>query len=169
MPIIVETGSGLSNANSYATLEEADAYFETHPYYSDNWNALGTPDKESLLILASSQLDALITWRGNVGSYAQSLAWPRYGVIDDEGRLLSISAVPQRVKFAVFELAFNLSRGDQYAASSSAGISKLKIDVIELQFTGSTAITPVPAAALLLLKGLGAYAFGSRVRKVIVG
>ncbi len=170
MPVIIaETGAGLSTANSYATLAEADAYFVNHPYYADSWCDLGTPDKESMLILATAQLDALMTWRGTLFGTSQALAWPRFGVIDDEGRLYSTSAVPQRVKNAMFELAFHLSRGDPYISSSSAGIERLKIDVIELQFTGSTIITAVPAAALLLLRGLGAYSLGSRVRKVLVG
>jgi hypothetical protein len=169
MPIILETGAGLANANSYASVAEADAYFATHPFYADNWDDLGEPEKEHLLIAASAQLDSLITWRGYIYSSTQALGWPRSAVVDDEGRLVHNASVPSRVKQAVFELAFHLSRGDPYAVSSSAGIDRLKIDVIELEFSGSTKITAVPAAALTALRGLGDYAFGSRVKKVLVG
>jgi hypothetical protein len=169
MPLILEDGTGLPGANSYASVEEADLYFLTHPYYSDNWDALGDPDRERLLVAASSQLDALINWRGSIRYSNQALGWPRVGVVDDEGRVIPTDIVPQRVKTAVFELAFSLSRGDQYAPSSSSSLERLKIDVIELQFAGSTTITPVPAPALLALRGLGEYAFSSRVRRVLVG
>lgn len=169
MPLIPEDGTGLSTANSYASLLEANDYFATHPYYSDNWAALGDPEKEAFLISASVALDSLVTWRGRILSSAQALGWPRVGVVDDENRLYASNFVPQRVKNAMFELAMHLSRGDPYAASSSAGIEKLKIDVIELQFAGSVSVTPVPAATLLLLKGLAEYALSSRVRRVLVG
>ena len=165
--MIVETGLGIVNANSYVTVPEADTYFYSHPYYADAWADLAI-DKESLLMAASAQLDSLITWRGRIYNPNQTLAWPRVGVVDDEGRIISAQTVPWAVKRATFELAFAMSRGDQYAGSASAGVEKLKIDVIELQFAASTAVTPVPAAALLALKGLGAYAYGSRVRKVLV-
>jgi hypothetical protein len=168
MLLIAETGMNVAGANSYATVPEADAYFTNHPYYADNWEALGTTDKERLLVSASAQLDAMITWRGRIYSPNQNLAWPRVGVVDDEGRVISAQTVPYAVKRAVYELAFAMSRGDQFAASASAGLEKLKIDVIELQFAASTVTAPVPAAALLALKGLGTYAFGSRVRKVLV-
>jgi hypothetical protein len=169
MPIIVEDGSGLDTATSYVSVAEADAYFLNHPYYSDNWDAISPKAKENFLSFASTQLDSLINWRGVIMYPTQSLAWPRFGVVDDEGRLIPADSVPQRVKNAVFELALQMSRGDQFAISTGAELEKLKIDVIELQFAGSKTITPVPAATLLLLKGLGDYAFGMRVRKVLVG
>lgn len=166
---VVETGVGLPDATSYASMEEANDYFGVHPFHSDNWLDLGEPDKERLLMAASAQLDALITWRGWVASASQALGWPRVRVVDDEGRMINSDIVPRRVRQAMFELAFFLSRGDPYAASSSAGLERLKIDVIELQFSESMSITPVPAAALTLLRGLGAYAFGTRLRRVLVG
>ena len=167
MPLIVEDGSGLSDSNSYVTVSEADDYFLNHPYYADNWS--GLTNKESFLEAASAQLDALVVWKGFLVYGTQAMGWPRNGVIDDEGRIIPADVVPDRVKKAVFELAFHLSRGDPYAASSSEGIDRLKIDVIELQFSGSTTTRPVPAATLLYLKGLVESTFGSRVRKVLVG
>ena len=169
MVLIPGDGTGLSDSNSYADVTEADDYFATHPFYADNWAALGTPDKERLLIAASASLDSLMNWRGYILNTTQAMGWPRIGVIDDEGRVVSNSIVPLRVKQAMLELAFHLSRGDPYAPSASAGLDSLKIDVIELNFAGSITVTPVPAPTLLLLRGLGDYAYGGRVRKVLVG
>lgn len=167
--LVLEDGTGLSNSNTYASLVEADAYFSSHPYYADAWDNLGTPDREANLILATSSLDALITWEGYINSSTQALDWPRTGVVDNEGRIIASDIVPKGVKVATMEMAMFSSRGDPYAPSSSTGLESLKIDVIELKFTGSTSITPVPAAALLALNGLGAYTYGSRIRKVLVG
>ena len=172
--LVVENGTGLSNANSYVDVAEADTYFATHPFYADNWDALGSPDQENVLIAASSMLDSIMSWYGYIYSSTQGLGWPRTGVIDYENRVVASNAVPYAVKRATMELAVYISRGDPFAAASSTGVDRLKIDVIEIQFSdtqnGASRVTaPVPAAALLALRGLGEYVLGSRVRRVMVG
>jgi hypothetical protein len=172
--LVVEDGSGLADSNSYVSEAEADDYFASHPFYSDNWSDLGEPDRANLLVAATAQLDTLIRWRGVIKSSTQALGWPRSLVVDDEGRLISDSVVPKKVKIATFEMAVFASRGDPFAAPSSTGVDRVKVDVIEIQFSsaqngGSRVNAPVPAAALLALRGLGEYTLGTRVRKVIVG
>jgi hypothetical protein len=171
----VETGAGLPNSNSYASLEEANDYFSTHPYYSDNWDNLGIPDRERFLMSSTFQLDVLITWEGDIVSATQALGWPRTGVTDQEGRVIPSNVVPKQVKIATFEMAVFSSKGDPYAPSSTAGLDRLKIDVIELEFNndgnneGSGSFTALPPRALLPLMGIGEFAYGANVRKVIVG
>lgn len=167
--MIVEDGTGKAGATSYVSLAEADAYFQNHPYYADAWEELGEPDKERYLVSATMSLDTMMRWLGVIRSPMQALGWPRSGVVDHEGRTISNTAVPKRVKDATCELAFHHSKGDPFAPQSSQGLEALKIDVIELQFSQSSAPAPVPAAALALVTSLGAYAFGSRIRKVLVG
>jgi hypothetical protein len=174
LTLIPEDGTGLANANSYVSLQEADDYFATHPFYSDNWADLGEPDKLNLLAAATAQLDSLFLWRGTIISTGQALGWPRSGVLDIESRTVTSSSVPAALKRATCEMAIFLSRGDAFAAPSSTGVDRLKIDVIELQFTqtqngGSRVNAPVPAAVVLALRGLGDYVLGSRVRRVAVG
>ena len=169
MPFIPETGEGLPDSTSYASVEEADAYFAHHPYYADNWSDLGVPDRERYLMLGTGQLEAFIIWEGTIANQAQALGWPRVGVTDDEGRIIPSNIVPKQVKIATFEMAIFGTKGDPYAPSSSQGLDRLKIDVIELEFSSSQTVTLVPALALLALRGLGEYAYGSNVRKVIVG
>lgn len=172
--LVVENGTGLSNANSYVTLAEADDYFGSHLFYADNWDDLGEPDKENALMTATAMLDGIMNWYGYISSFSQALGWPRYGVADREYRVIPTDAVPQAVKIATMELAMFLSRGDPFAAASSTGVDRLKVDVIEIEFTntqngGSRLPSPVPASALLALRGLGEYTLGSRVRRVVVG
>jgi hypothetical protein len=167
--LVLEDGSGLTNSNSYVSVTEADDYFLGHPFYADTWDALGVPDKENLLVSATATLDALITWYGYLYSDSQALGWPRTYVADSEGRVIASNVVPAKVKNATCELAVYASKGDPFAAPSSVGVDRLKIDVIELQFNKSEAKAPVPAATLLALRGLGEYTLGTRVRKVLVG
>lgn len=169
MPLILEDGTGLSNSNSYASLAEANLYFDSHPYYSDAWAGLGENDREAALIRASLQLDSLITWYGVIANLSQAMDWPRIGVYDDEGRAIPSNIVPNQVKYATMEMAYYLSKGDPFAPSGGQGLDELKIDVIELKFASSTTPVPVPPAALTWLKGLGYTSYGRRVSKVLVG
>ena len=172
----VETGAGLPDSTSYVSVEEADAYFAVHPYYADNWSDLGIPDRERLLMSSTFQLDVFITWAGTVVNPAQALGWPRTGVTDPEGRVIPSDIVPNQVKIATCEFAIWAAKGDPYAPSSTAGIDRLKIDVIELEFSGSgsanggsSASGTLPPRALLALMGLGEYTYGANIRKVLVG
>lgn len=170
MELIVEDGSGVVGANSYVSRPYSDDYFENHPFYSDNWNEIEVYKKEGLLVAASQQLDVLFNWYGFRTYNQQELSWPRqrvwYGPIRD---YVSYSTIPKQVKQATCEMAYFMSKGDVFAPSSSASLDSLKIDVIELNFSNSTNRAPVAPAALALLNGLGDYAFGGRVRKVVVG
>lgn len=173
--LVEESGAGLVNANSYASVATADAYFETHPFYSDNWSEILAPDKQILLIAATRLLDSMYQWYGYRASTAQALDWPRKGVRDTYDTLLDYTAVPARLRQATAEQAFFLTKGDKsYESQASTGLDKLKIDVIELDFTSSTSTTkagtqPIPSTVRNMLRGLGDYSGGMRVRKVLVG
>ncbi len=174
--LVVETGGGVTGANSYVSLDYATDYFETHAFHADAWDELEPSVRQRLLIAASRQLDVLFDWAGLPATTWQGLQWPRTGVHASHGGYLSPTQVPERLRQAVCEQAFLLSRGDPGAAaaeSASEGLQRIKIDVIELEFSESASTkTVVPGAAptvLQLLRGLGNYTVGFRVRKVLVG
>lgn len=171
MALIVEDGSIVEGANSYVTLDEADTYFETHPYYSANWSELNDDQKESYLVYATNSAENLFTWKGYPVSLAQSLGWPRVGAYDKYGIGYPDDSIPAKLKMGIMELAVASSSGDAFAAPSSAGLEEVKIDVIELKFSGSSggAGGPIPSYALSLLRDFGTYAAGSRVIRAVPG
>lgn len=167
--LVPETGPGDVGANSYVSLAYAEEYFDGHPFYADAWaDIVDVERKERLLITASQQLDVLFNWEGYRATETQGLDWPRYGVRDKEGGYLPDDALPDRLMRATCEMAYYLTRGDPAAISSSAGVSELRIDVIELTFDKSVRTAVVPSSTITLLRGLGEYANGSRVRRVVV-
>ena len=106
MAIVVENGTGLTNADSYVSIADADIYLAVH-HSSSTWDALDTPAKEIALKKATRYLDHIYgdRWVGKRLKQEMSLDWPRYHAYDEDGWLLDTDAVPQRIKDATAELA----------------------------------------------------------------
>lgn len=168
--LILETGAGLANSNSYADLAYADAYFYEHPFHADAWaNITDEDQREALLKYASLFLDTAFDWIGYRASETQAMQWPRTHAYDGDGVLITSYSVPDRVRKATCEQAFVLSKGDPAAPPTGAGLTDLRIDVIELSFDKSVRTSSVNMGVMNLLRGLAEYAFARRIRKVIVG
>ena len=93
-----------ASANSYVTLAEANAYFETVPH-DEHWT--GSDDaKNRVLITATRYLDNF-EYYGERCTTTQALKWPRkeYKV---DGVKMDCTFIPQPVKNATFELAHSL-------------------------------------------------------------
>lgn len=76
MPITIVATAGASNANSYVTLADADAYMATR--FETAWTAAAGSDetRKKALVQATRQLDQL-AWQGVKMSATQALEWPR--------------------------------------------------------------------------------------------
>ena len=105
MALIVEDGTGLANAESYASVAEANSYHTN--YGNSSWPSANTEQKEVALRNATEYLDAYFngTWKGNAKTEIQALAWPRQEVIDEEDRAVDDSSVPIKLKYATSYLA----------------------------------------------------------------
>lgn len=101
MALVVENGTGLSNADSYVSVGDADIYFAARN--NSDWDALDTAEKEAALLYATAYIDSKYTWPGYVYNTNQSLDWPRNSAYDDEERVLS--GVPLILRNSVCELA----------------------------------------------------------------
>jgi len=132
MVLIVEDGTGKSDAESYASVVEADAYFTSLN------NASWTGDdvtKEAALRSATSYLDATYTWNGYIYSDDQALGFPRTSIYDKEGRDLSES-VPINVKKATYELAVAALSGDLVEnINSSDYVKREKVGSLEVEYS----------------------------------
>ena len=91
-----------ASANSYVTLAEADAYFETVPD-SSTWTDKTDDQKNRALISATRWIDAL-SFYGDRCTETQALKWPREDYKVD-GIKLVCALIPQQVKVATYELA----------------------------------------------------------------
>lgn len=101
-------------SNSYVTVAEADAYFETRLDVAAWEDLTDENQKAKALVTASMILDEL-EWTGVAISVDQSLAFPRNGSYFDPKLGMCIlldSNVPDRVIVATYELAYHLLNND---------------------------------------------------------
>lgn len=104
MTLIVETGLGLPNAESYVGVAAADDYLRKRNRAA-TWDTWDLPTKEGYLRAATEYLDAMCSWRGWIMTEGQALGWPRVGVVDKWGRTVGSDIVPDFVARAVIEIA----------------------------------------------------------------
>lgn len=93
MSVVLEDGTGVATANSYATVATADAYFLARN--NTTWAAYSSAVKEAALLYAAQWLDSRYAWPGSITDTDQPLMWPREGAYDSEGRLINLDDIPQ--------------------------------------------------------------------------
>lgn len=135
MPTLDATVGGAS-ANAYATVSEADTYFDERLNTSD-WDGASTEDKSRALIMATRRIDQE-TFEGarvDPDPDDQQLAWPRTGVVDQDGRVFDNDEIPDRIKHATFELALVFLGDEGFLADSG-------LEAFEQVTVGDLSVTP---------------------------
>ena len=127
MAAVIDATLGGASANSYVTLADADAYFETVPDSTD-WASKSTDQKNRALISATRWIDVL-SFYGKRCSETQALKWPRkeYEV---DGIELACTLIPFGIEVATYELARALAN-DTDAITGSTGTTGI-YDQVEL-------------------------------------
>lgn len=136
---------GGPTANSYATRDEAVAYFADR-LYASAWTALSDEEKDASLIMATRLIDRLVCFLGESASTTQALRFPMKGLVLPTGGVAPEDEIPTIVKDVVFELALVLARTDVTEQSEAAaqGLTKLKVGPIELGFKDMVEHQSVP-------------------------
>ena len=153
-----------ANANSYVTLAEADAYFETVPS-STQWDNKQDDKKNRALIAATRWIDSFVYY-GDRCDDGQALKFPRNNYQVD-GVELSCDLIPQNIKYAQFELARALAN-DTEAMTGNVGtdgnIEEVKLGDIQVKYNiqsqGTGSVNNVLDKYPWLQSYLGAYMLG---------
>lgn len=137
--------------NSYATVEEAEAYFLDRLDVAA-WTTASSTQKSQALITATTMLDSL-NWTGVAVSSTQSLAFPRSGQYFDPrlGMIVDLENVPSRVINACYELAFHLLNNDGLLDSTGTVDS---ITVGSIVLTGINQTSKIPMFIKSIIKPL---------------
>ena len=127
-----------ASANSYVTLAETDADFETVPNDSD-WSNKTDDQKNRYLISATRYLDGL-GFFGTRCSTTQALSWPRRDYTVD-GVEITCTLVPDEIKVAAFELARALANNPNALIGSKGtdGVpQEVKLGDLEVKYNTKT-------------------------------
>lgn len=156
MTLIVETGAGLSNADSFVSVADADTYHTN--FGNADWTGTDAV-KEVALRKATSVLSLGFDWDGSRASSTQSLAWPRSDVYAF-GSLVSDDVVPTEVKNACAELALRALTEDLLPDEEESKLKhRVKVGSLEEETTyvhGSSAAKRYPTVTILIQPYLGA-------------
>lgn len=155
MPLTIDATAGGSSANSYCTLAEARAYYDSN-YRATADDLFDDTILTQLLVTATSLLDERFDWVGTVTSQSQSLLWPRVGAVGLNGYSLASNAVPAKVKDATAEFARQLLATDLTADNDlqTQDIQYLTVGSIQMKF-GTPGSKVVPDAVFSKVKHLG--------------
>lgn len=120
MGLLVETGTGMTLAQSYVSLTEADRALRAQG--RTGWFALETQERCRLLMEASAWIDRQVRFSGQRLNEDQALAWPRQDAVDVFGT--PVRGVPNVVRAATATLA---------GALAEAGDNPLGLERTEMQ------------------------------------
>lgn len=121
-----ETGAGLAEAESYASIVQADARCASLGLTA--WAALAETSKEIALRRATLFMATYRTrWAGCRVYQRQALDWPRYNVFVD-GFTVPSTAVPVDVVNACIDLAVRAGNGEDLLPDLDTGSNAIKKD-----------------------------------------
>lgn len=137
LDLVKEDGAGRADANSYASVADADAYFAGH-LYASAWTAAAADRKAAALVMATRLIDAEFLFNGTRTSEDQALQWPRAECPDpDRGQValtpllpvisnfVPYDSVPAAVVAATCEMARELLIADRTAAPAGEGLESV--------------------------------------------
>lgn len=155
--LVVETGAGLTNANSFASLAEAEVIMAVRPApFKIPWTESDNYKKEQLLIWATQLLIDWVIWPGVQSTSTQVLPFPRAGMVNPDGYLLPSFTVYPFVKRATVELALALA-SQNLNAEPSRGLDSLRVGPITLDFNAreSEQARVIPRSVMAMLRPYG--------------
>jgi hypothetical protein len=146
--LVKEDGTGLANANSYASAADGDAYHDGH-LYATVWTSATTPNKEKALVFASRVIDSQYRFNGVRATTTQALQWPRSDCPDPDAApdstgvgLFASDVIPTVLINATCEMARALLATDRTGAPPGEGI-----DTTQTSASSSTGGTPSSSAS----------------------
>lgn len=152
MPTLVATPKS-TTANSYATVADADTYFDER-LNSSNWTGAVADDKARALIMATRRIDSE-EFYGYKTTDGQALKWPREGAYNDDDEEYDTDTVPAIVEQATYELAvylLNSGTSDPFVDTGLEEYKRVKVGQLEVERSGAFRAAKLPENVYNLLR-----------------
>jgi len=133
MRLLVETGEGLPEANSYIDITDIENYLPSSVY--NNFNSLTTDEQFDRMIIASFFIDYSFNWLGKIKTLEQGLSFPRTDIIF-QGHELPNNVIPKQIKKAC-AMAVNLIMQfgiGVFKKTNEAQVKKEKLGPLETEY-----------------------------------
>lgn len=138
MALVVETGAGLANADSYVSVDDFKAWCGRVGYDISTYTDAVI---EARLRLAAYVVDGIgleaNRWPGTRKTAVQRLAWPRTNARFQDGTAISSDSVPPQVVDAQCQVGYRLLVDPTLATASGSGdapVKKRKVGEIEIEY-----------------------------------
>lgn len=164
--VVVETGAGISGANSYASIATITEYVLSNPHDA-TWADLTDAQKNGYAVFSCRVLNEQVMWDGWQSDADQSLDLPRSGMADRNGNSIDSDEIPTEVQDAQCELARLLAVTDRTADSDMAGLKELSVGSIKLVADKSDRPTVLPAAVWAMVSAYGTKRISKGTSRVI--
>ncbi len=128
MALTVETGAGVTGADSYNTVADISTYGVDNALDATSWVAGTTVQKEAWAREAATVLDGRwgSAFPGYQASSTQGLLWPRTDAVDREGWALSSDVIPAQILAAHAHLAI-LAASTTLAPDQASSASVIEV------------------------------------------
>jgi hypothetical protein len=165
--LVVETGAGLANANSWVDMGAMDDYCANMGYTT--WPGVASPDDRRITAVIRGCAYIVRTYEGQwPGSKkegrSQALPWPRIDSVDNNGAEIGESEIPIEVKNAQMEAALREYTNPGSLSPDVVGTERIlreKVGDLEVQYAdddSSGAAIPV----VTVIDGILASLIGPR-------
>jgi hypothetical protein len=162
VPVTIVATPAASDANSYATEAEAQAYNSGH-VSGETFTDADLDVQRRALATATRLIDSHLKFIGSPTTTTQALMFPRVGLLDPiTGAAIDSMAVPVFVKYATAEYARLLIVSDPTKPQDAeiAGLESMKAGDVELRFRSAVEAGASPARVTLppsVLAFLGSF------------
>jgi hypothetical protein len=133
MQLVVETGEGLVDANSYIDLTDIEKYMPSTVLAQ--WQELSVDEQIDRMVTASLFIDFSFNWIGRQKTFEQGLSWPRINVFFQKQEVPD-HYIPLRIKRACVMAADLIMRFGLgvFLETGEAQVKKEKLGPMETEY-----------------------------------
>lgn len=155
MSLTVEDGTVVADADALASLAFVDAY---HLALGNSTWTGDDADKEAAIRRATAFMSNSYSWQGiRTSGRSQGLAWPRSGVVDQEGYGIDSDEIPIEVQNAVAEIALRelVTPGTMNPDfTQSETVKREKVGSLEVEYLNSSTSADAQRPVLLVVRDM---------------
>jgi hypothetical protein len=126
MSLTLINSPGLSTSNAYVSLSTCSLFLEEDIHSFSTWSSLSTINQTSCIIMATSLLDAEISWIGEKANSIQALRWPRSDAYDADDYAIDDGIIPTPIQRGTSFFAFYLSQSSRLSEPDTYGFKQLE-------------------------------------------